>query len=414
MIRTSLRGLRTLLVAFIAALPTLAAGADPVRIAILEPLTGPFANTGTTAVRAFQMELERLNATGGALGTAFELVPFDNKSSPQEATLQVQAAIDQGIRYIVQGSGSNVGHAISDAVARHNSRNPERTVLYLNHGALDPALTDDKCHFWHFRFVAHGHMIMQAVTDSIARQPGITAVYLINQDYAWGHAVARDARSMLAAKRPDIRVVGEDLHQIGKVKDFAPYVAKIKAAGANAIVSGNWGNDLSLLIRTIKDAGLSIAVYAPIAGLQGTPATIGDAGPVRVRAALFWHPNLPPSPLLDHALAFKARFSEDWNWLPTHLAPEMLRRAMIKADSVDPVKVARALEGLEYGGPTGKVWIRADDHQLMMPIYSTIFTKAGEPGVRFDAEGSGFGWKTEQMLAASENVPPLKCRVKRP
>jgi len=397
-----------------AVLSTGALAADPVRIAIIEPLSGPFANAGTTAVRAIQAELDRLNGKGGVLGRSFELTTFDNKSSPQEATLQVQAAIDQGIRYIIQGSGSNVGHAVSDAVAKHNARIPDKAVLYLNQGALDPALTEEKCHFWHFRFVAHGHMIMRAVVDAVARQQDISKVYLINQDYAWGHAVAKDAKSMLAARRPDIRIVGEDLHPIGKVKDFSPYVAKIRAAGADAVISGNWGNDVSLLIRAIKDTGLTTKVYAPIAGLQGTPTMIGDAGAVQVRAALFWHPNVPATPLLDHALAFRARFGEDWNWLPNHLAPEMLTRAMVKANSTEPMAVAAALEGMEYLGPTGKVWMRADDHQLMMPIYSTLFTKAGAPPVRYDAEGTGFGWKTEQVLEATDNVPPVLCRVKRP
>lgn len=388
--------------------------AEPIKVALIDPLSGPFANVGITGLRGFQAEFERINARGGVLGRSFELLSFDSKSSPQEAAIQVQAAIDQGARYILQGSGSSVGHAVSEAVAKHNARNSALPVLYLNHGALDPALTEEKCHFWHFRFVAHGHMIMNAVTGGIARQAQIRRVFLINQDYAWGHAVSRDARQMLQRLRPDIEVVGDDFHPIGKVKDFAPYAAKIKSARADAVVTGNWGNDLSLLIKAVKDAGLPVSIYAPIAGLQGTPTMMSDAGEDRVHAVLFWHPNIEGTPLLAFTEAFRQRYGEDWSWLPVHLAPELLVRAIEKARSAEPLKVALALEDLRYTGPTGEIWMRTQDHQLMMPLFQTVFSRAGQPGVKYDAEGTGFGWKTEGEINTKDNIPPVACKMQRP
>jgi branched-chain amino acid transport system substrate-binding protein len=391
-----------------------ATAADPIRVAQIDPFSGPFANLGLVLQHALQAEFDRINAAGGVLGRQFVLVPLDNKSSPQESTLQVQAAVGQGIRYIIQGAGSNNGHAVSDAVAKHNSRNPQQSILYLNHGALDPALTDEKCHFWHFRFAPHGHMIMAALADAMARDKGVKRVYLVNQDYVWGQGVAKDARDMLAAKRPDIQIVGDDLHPIGKVKDFAPYVAKIKAAGADAVVTGNWGNDLALLVKAAKEAGLKSSLYAPLAGLQGTPTMMGESGVDRVRAALFWHENVEPNPLIGFAQAFRAKYDEDWVWLPTHLLPEMLARAMAKAQSTDPLKVALALENMRYAGPTGEVWMRADDHQIMMPLFETVFARAGQPGVKYDTEGTGFGWKTERKVDTAETVLAVSCKVQRP
>ena len=388
--------------------------AETIKFALIEPLSGPFANIGTGSLHGFQAEFDRINARGGVLGRNFELVGFDNKSSSQESTLQVQAAIDQGIRYILQAAGSNNGHAITEAVAKHNARNPDRAVLYLNFGALDPALTTEKCHFWHFRFAPHGHMIMAAVTDAVARDRSIKRVYLIDQDYVWGRAVAADARDMLAAKRPDIQIVGDDLHPIGKVKDFAPYIAKVSAAHADAIVTGNWGNDLALLIKATKDVDMKVQVYAPIAGLQGSPAMIGEAGAERVRAALFWHANVEPNPLLASAQAFKAKYKEDWNWLPVYLVPSMVAAAMTKAGSAEPMAVAMALEGMKFSGPTGEVWMRPEDHQIMMPIYETVFERVGVPGVKYDAEDTGLGWKTEGKLSAEDNITPVTCRVQRP
>jgi branched-chain amino acid transport system substrate-binding protein len=408
--------LRQLLV-FAAALVfviTPARPADPIKIAVIGPQSGPFANIGLTELHGFQAEFARINNQGGVLGRRFEVIALDNKSSPQETTLQVQAAIDQGIFYIIQGAGSNNGHAVNDAVAKYNARNPERIVLYLNSGALDPALTTQKCQFGSFRFVAHGHMMMIMVTDAVARNAKVKRVYLLNQDYVWGHGVAKDARAMLASKRPDIEIVGEDLHPLGKVKDFAPYVAKIRAARADAVITGNWGNDLALLVKAAKEAGLSAELHAPIANLQGSPTMIGDSGVDRVRAVVYWHLNLENNPLTAYALAYKSKYKEDWVWLPAHLLPEMLRMAMAKAGSDDSPKVALALEDMRYNGPTGEVWMRPDDHQLMMPLYQVVFTRAGQPGVKYDAEDTGFGWKTEGRLDARDVITPPTCKVQRP
>jgi len=400
---------------FFALLPCGAsADQEPIRFALIEQLSGPFANIGMSTLHAFEAAFSAVNIRGGALGRPFELVPLDNHGAPQDAALQVKAAADRQIRYIVQGSGSNVAHAISDAVVKHNARNPDRPMLYLNHGALDPALTEEKCHFWHFRFVPHGGMIMNALTDAIARDRSIRRVYLVNQDYAWGQSVARSAREMLAARRPDIEIAGEDLHPIGKVKDFAPYVAKLGAARADAVITGNWGNDLALLIKAVKEAGSTVKLYAPMAGLKGAPTSMGEAGAGRVKAVLFWHENLEPNALLPFALDYRSKYDEDWNWLPNLLLPEMLSRAMTAAGSAEPLQVARALEGMHYSGPTGETWMRAEDHQLMMPVFQTVFTRAGQPGVKYDAERTGFGWKTEGRMDSAQNIPPSKCRMERP
>jgi branched-chain amino acid transport system substrate-binding protein len=87
--------------------PGCALAAETIKFALIEPLSGPFANVGNNVLRSFQAEFDRINARGGVLGRNFELVAFDNKSNPQETTLQVQAAVDQDIRFILQAAGSN-------------------------------------------------------------------------------------------------------------------------------------------------------------------------------------------------------------------------------------------------------------------------------------------------------------------
>src|SRR3954453_22033080 len=266
--------------------------AEPVKIAFIDPLSGPFANVGEMEVRAYQYSIEQVNARGGVLGgTKLELVPFDNKANPQDALLALKQATDQGIRYITQGNSSAVALPLSHAVAKHNARAPSRSVLFLNYAAVDPALTNERCNFWHFRFDADADMKMAAMTDVIARDSKAQRVYLINQDCSLGKAVAAAASKMLAEKRPDIKVVGNELHPLQKVNDFSPYVAKIKSAGTDTVITGNWSNDMVLLIKAGKDAGLKVAWETYYGGSPGAVTAIGEAGVDTLKQVSEWHRN---------------------------------------------------------------------------------------------------------------------------
>jgi branched-chain amino acid transport system substrate-binding protein len=394
-----------------------AAAQDTVKIAFLEGLSGPFANVGEVGLRHLQFAAERVNEKGGVLGRKIEVVPFDTKTSPQEAQLVFKQVVDQGIRYIVQGNGSAVALALSEALAKHNSRNPDKTVLYINYGAVDPALTNDKCNFYHFRFDADVDMKMQALTNYMATQQTIKKVYLINQDYSFGQSVAKAARAMLNKKRPDVEIVGDDLHPLGKVKDFAPYVAKIKASGADAVISGNWGNDIALLIKAAKDAGLKADFYTYYAGGLGTPPVIGEAGVGHLKQVTVFHSNIGGSATVANVEAYRKRFpdsKDDYYWTTIMTAVDMVTRAMEQTKSVDPTKVALALENMKATQETGEAYMRADNHQLVQPIFVSTFSRANGKDVKFDVERTGFGFKTDARIDAKDTVLPTTCQFKRP
>ena len=231
--------------------------AQTVKIAFIDPLSGLLGPVGQNQLRSWQYIADIANQKNWAGGPKFEIVGFDNKLSPQESLTILKQVEDQGIRYIVQGNGSSVALALADAVAKHNARNPGKEIVYLNYAAVDPDLTNSKCDYWHFRLDINSDMKMEALTTYLAKDKNVKNVYLLNQNYSFGQAVARAAKEYLARKRPDIKIVGEDLHPLAQVKDFAPYVSKIKAAGADTVITGNWGNDLALLIKAAKDAGLN-------------------------------------------------------------------------------------------------------------------------------------------------------------
>ncbi len=394
---------------------TASLAADTIKIAHIDPLSGPFGLVGESFARHLDAVVEEINARGGVLdGRKFELVHLDNKSSPQESVLLLKQVTDSGIRFLGQGAGSNVAHALSDALAKHNGRNPDASVLYMNFAAQDPALTNEKCNFWHFRVDAHVDMKLEAITNYIARQKDVKRVYLLNQDYAFGQAISKAAREMIAKKRPDIEIVGDDLHPLGKVKDFSPYIAKIKSANAQVVITGNWGTDYTLLIKSSKESGLDVTYYTLNAHTAGAPTSVGAAGADHVRQVFTWHANVANNKIEKFALDYRKKYNGDFYYNTAKTGLEMLAKAINDAKSTDPLKVAKALEGMKYQSDTGEVWMRAEDHQIMQPIYLATFTKAGVKDVKIDSEGTGFGWRTDARIEAAETVMPTNCRMERP
>jgi branched-chain amino acid transport system substrate-binding protein len=394
-----------------------ALAADPIKIAVIDPLSGPFANVGEAMVRHAQIAADQINARGGALGSKFEIVALDSKSNPQEAQLALKQAVDQGIRYINQTNGSNVAAALIEAVNKHNERNPDKTVLFMNTGAVDPALTNDKCSFWHFRFDADADMKMAALTDAIAQNKNIKKIYLINQDYAFGQAVSKAGQAMVSKKRPDIEITGNELHPLGKVKDFAPYIAKIKATGADSIITGNWGNDMTLLIKAARDADYKADFYTYYAGGLGTPPALGDAGIGHLKQVTQWHANIGNEKVAAGRQAYEKKFptaKEDLFFTTHRIALQMLAKAMEQAKSADPAKVAMAMEGMKIDEDNGEVSMRADNHQLIQPMFISTYAKVDGKDVKFDVERTGNGFKTDRRIEGKDTVMPTTCKMNRP
>ncbi len=265
--------------------------AENVKIAFIDPLSGTFAPIGQNQLKSFQMLAETANQQHWAGDNTLEFVGFDNKGSPQESLTQLKNAIDQGFHYITQGNGSGAGLALIDAINKNNERNPGHEIVYLNHAAVDPDMTNSKCSFWHFRFDANSDMKMEALTTFMAKDKGIKKVYIIGQNYSFGQQVSRAAKEYLKRKRPDVEVVGDDFHPIATVKDFSPYVAKIKASGADTVITGNWGADLALLIKAAKDADLNVNFYTYYGATTGVPTAMGASGADKVFYVGYWNAN---------------------------------------------------------------------------------------------------------------------------
>jgi branched-chain amino acid transport system substrate-binding protein len=397
----------------VAALP--AAAEDTVKLAYIDPLSGGGASIGEVGLKTFQYLADVTNAHGGVLGQKLEIVPYDNKLNAQETLVQVQKAIDSGIRFITQGNGSAFAAAIEDFVTKYNDRNPGKEVLYFNYAAVDPVLTNDKCSYWHFRWDANSDIKMIALTNYMKTRPNIKKVYLINQDYSFGQSVRKEARAMLTAKRPDIQIVGDEVHPLLKVTDFSPYIAKIKASGADSVITGNWGQDFALLLKAAADAGLQVDWYTYYAGGTGGPTAIKQANlPDRVFAIAEGVSNEPYAPAQEFEKAFRAKTGVTLFYPRAVNEIRMFVKAANEANSIDPTKIAAKLEGMKfavYDGGEGVM--RADDHQFLQPMYIANLGPIGKDQP-FDEENTGWGWKTTGKIDMQDAVVPTSCKMNRP
>ena len=385
---------------------------ETVKMVRIDPLTGLLGPVGVSQLKGYQFFAEKFSGKGNPAGVNFEIIGMDNKLSPTESLNALKAAIDQGVRYIIQGNGSSVALALSDAVAKHNERNPGKEVIYLNDSAVDPDLTNSKCNYWHFRFDADTSMKMEAMSSFMVGQPDIKKVYILGQNYSHGVQVAKYAKETLARKRPDIQIVGEDLHPLAQVRDFAPYIAKIKAAGADTVITGNWGSDLSLLVKAANENGYTGKFFTYYAGVTGTPTALGTNGAGRVYQIAYSHYNMGGQ--MDKWMnEFKAKYNDDFYTGSTIRIFETLGAAMAKAKSTDPVKVAAALEGIRVQSFNGEVEIRKADHQLQQPLYMTVWQKAGGK-YPYSPENTGMTLVPLKEYPNYVSSTPTSCQMKRP
>lgn len=385
---------------------------ETVKIAMIEGLSGPFANVGQNQLKSWQFIAENLNAAENPAGVKFEIVGMDSKSSPQEALNLLKAASDQGFRYVTQGNGSNVGVPLSDAVGKANERNPGKEIIYLNYAAVDPILTNEKCNYWHFRLDGDTSMKMEALTSFMKDQPEVKKVYLLNQNYSHGQQVAKYFKEGLARKRPDTQIVGDDLHPLGQVKDFAPYVAKIKQSGADTIVTGNWGQDMTLLIKALNDAGLKVPVYAYYAGVSGTPTALASGGDLQVYQIAYNHSNYTGR-MNQLMVDFQKKFGDDFYTFSIYNGLVAMSNAMAKAKSTDPVKVAAALEGLKFAGFNGESEIRKTDHQMQQGMWISKWQKT-DAKYKYNVEKTGYTFAPVKYLEPYIASTPTSCQMKRP
>ncbi len=393
--------------------------AETIRIGLIEPLSGPIAAVGNDALQAFEFNAERVNARGGVLGGRhLEIVPLDNAMNAEKTTQQLKKAVDLGLSYIIQGIGSNHALNIIKFVNKHNKRNPDKAILYLNQSAVTTAFTNELCSFWHFRFDANVDMKVAALVTQMNRDSSIKKVYMLNQNYAYGKSFQAAARTLLKERAAQVELVGDELIvPFGKVQDFTPFIAKIKASGADTILTGNWGPDLVRFVKGAVGAGLGAKFYTIYGGLTSSVAGYGeDAGTVDLKQVTEMHENHPgmSDDIFPYMKAYLAKYQDTWYADRQRWLIEMLAAAIDKAGTDEPAKVGLALEGMSFPGPMGEVQMRAKDHQMQMPLVVSSLTKDYKIPVMYKGRDFKLAFVTDGLISRADTTLPTTCNMKRP
>ena len=390
------------------------ARAETVKIAFIDPLSGPISGLAEQELNTLNFVLDMANREGWAgPGNTFEIVAFDGKSSPQESIQQLKNATDQGFRYILNGLNSAVALALIDAVSRYNERNTGKEVAFFNL-TVAPEATNEKCNFWHFRFDSNTDMKSAGLASFLASDKSLTKIYLINQNYQLGQSVSRSVRESLKQSRPDIEIVGDDLHQLMQVKDFTPYISKIKASGAQAIATGNWGADLNLLVKAAKESGLKAPIVNFNAQGPGSPTALAAGNVDNLYNLVGWNPNDDISASKPLLARFKEKYGSEFSIFSIYNWARMFSQAIVNAKSTEPSAVAHALEGLKVKGINGEIEMRKDDHQIIQPLEITQWVKTNGKDVVYDLENTGYGFKTIDKVDPAASGLPSTCQMKRP
>lgn len=393
-----------------------AARAEPVKIALVETLSGGQAVTGKLFQSAIKYGLLKLQAEN-AWPDGVQLIEYDNQGGPSEAADKLKAAINDGAHLIIQGASSAIGGQITSDVQKFNARNPGKEVIYINVGAEAMEFTGTKCHFYHFRWNGNAEIRLKAMLEAMKSANVLgSKVYVIGQNYSWGHDVQKLTNEY--ASKYNYKIVGDVIHDVNKITDFAPYVAKIKEAAPDTVVTGNWSNDLLLLMKAAGDSGLKARFAAYWLDQPGNIANAGDTAIGHyAEASFFADANGDKSAVF--AEDFKAKTGQYPINVQGHTVHgmwgigEALKALKPKAgDKLNVKALAFAMEKVTVDTSVGPVKMRAEDHQALLPLAVAIVSK----DAKFKADNTDKGFQTIKLLTGEEASAPVQptCKMQRP
>jgi len=393
-----------------------AAQAAPVKIGMVETLSGPQASSGQAYRAGVRYAIDKFNASGGWNGEPVQLIEYDNQGGPAGASEKLKAAVADGVQIIVQGSSSAIGGQITEDVRKYNLRNPGKEVVYINVGAEALELTGEKCNFYHFRFAGNAQIRAKALVQAMKEAKALgTKVYSINQNYSWGQDMEQAIVDNAGAG--GYQVVDKTLHDVNKIQDFAPYVSKISASGAETVMTGNWSNDLLLMMKAAKATGLK-ARFGTV--YLDQPGNVSNAGDLAIGNFVVHAFN--PEAAGAAGERFVADYTAKIGHAPVFVEPQTvfgldmvtdaLKRTRPVGGALDVNAFAKALETGKFMTPMGEMSMRAADHQVQMPLVVSVVSK----DAKYKADGTDMGFKPVKVFSAEAISVPAQasCKMQRP
>jgi branched-chain amino acid transport system substrate-binding protein len=345
---------------------------------VVDPMSGPFKDIGTESGWGLEFALEQINAKGGLFGKPVKLIKYDSQFRPDVAVRQVRkAALEDGVKIMFQLSSSAIGLAISKLSKELN------IIHVISHAEADE-ITGSEFQPNSFRLGFSTSMHSGTLAQYFASKP-YKRYYLLNMDYAFGHAVSESFRKIFnKIKRPDAEIVGDDYHPIA-TKDFGPYITKALAAKPDVVITGNFSVDLTGMMKQARALGLN--------AVMGTyyldnPAWINQIGEGSLGAVVgeCYLSTVKTKQNEEFVKAYQAWMKKTYPNEPSnYLVPNtsvltginafFVAEAIKKAGSLEADKLIKTFEGMTFEGPTGKMTIRPCDHQVQSDGWVAVVQK---------------------------------------
>ncbi|MGO9774853.1 MAG: ABC transporter substrate-binding protein [Roseiarcus sp.] len=386
----------------------------PIRIGFIEPRGGPNKYIGDSRMAAVDFVVERVNAAGGLLGRKVESVVADSELKPDIASRRAND--------MLLGDKVDALCAFGGAVAKVTAQiaNANKKIFFST-STLPTEMTGAEFLPTTFSLAFNSEMLAQAVAAQVAKMSQ-TKVYVLCQDYASGRSAAQTFKKRFEQlKRSDQSIVGEEYHPAFKINDFAPYITKIMASGAEILMTANFGPDLRLLMQQGHQLGWPVKVVGFYLNDSTLTSVLGDAavGNITVGVAMATL-NTPLN--METIKAWRARYPD----APiSHRVPDLqtgqslagiswFLDAVKKAGSLDTESIIKAWEGDRAEILWGPAQMRACDHQLQSGCGVATIEKPGDipEAIRFFPEFPYIGSATLLPVEAV-SIPPGETGNKR-
>lgn len=391
----------------------------PIKLGIIEPQSGPVKYVGDNNIAAYRFAAERLNQAGGVLGRKVEIVVADSELKPDVATRRANdLVLGEKVDFLVVNTGSNIAKAVSQVAYQHHK-------VFFSTGTEAAELTGEEFFPTTFRCCLNTDMHSAQLAVYFARlaPQKYTKFYLLNQDYNFGHAAAAGFKKKFnRIKAPNQQIVGEEYHPLQKTQDFAPYVTKIMASGAEVVMTGNWGQDLRLLLQQGASLGWKVKVGNYFLNDPTVLQAVGKAAVGHVTADAYLITVDTPENR-EFLKAWRARYPDapvgyrypDLTIGRCFYAVLWLGDVLKRAGSVDTDQVIRAWEAAKFRTAWGEVEMRACDHQMLTQGYVAEIMEPEKipPAIRYF--GTEFPYIGPATLIPREEmtVPPRETGNKR-
>ncbi len=359
---------------------------DTIKIALVASFSGPSALMGDVYSLAVLFAVHDINKRGGIMVDGkkklVQVIKADHMSKPDQCKKICERMIlQEKVQFLWGTNGGNMMKIINATADKYK-------VIAFNVNSSSDEL-QDATNFSRYAF--QGAVSTQQITRALGYYYGQIRkkekkFYIINQDYAAGHLMTAGFEKGLKDFYPEAQVVGEDHHKLF-LTDFAPYLTKIKASGAEVIMTGDWLPDAGNLLKQARQMGLTLPfanIYMDDPNMLHEVGVEGTKGLVHVDIhdmplPLFKSPNDPKlyntwnhlwktkwkTPPFNSRLFEHGHGTIGYSLQQTYWLLSVIERAK----STDPEKIIKVWENDSFRYANGKVLkMRACDHKAIQDL----------------------------------------------